>query len=313
MASTPATERFPSSATAKVNIHSPKITLSEITLPNNIVDIPSSPPVIEFSTPRANAAINTAKDASEMDDPEPLRLSGSDNEGDGILEDGYIIEDNEGDMVERTETTSSNKHTIEQRDDSITIDTSHHCSMTTKNSSKDGSPADLIKADETGAAEAADTCQSKTEQCTHAEEAPADSKVEANDEESGHKNEHNLGDGSMRKREEDDEMSEDDVFGDDEHTAVEMQRDANAASAQPRSVRLHLRPTFKAPNAHHLNSQDAKVSCDVTHRRIILIARSVTGLLLYLARLVLTIHQLGTRPLDLHWITMSYSVRGRSS
>jgi hypothetical protein len=124
--------------------------------------------------------------------------------------------------------------------------------------------------------------------------------VEANEEEDGQKNEHDLGDSNKRQGEETDGMSKDDVLGDDGDTAVEIQRDANAASAQHRIIPSHMRPTFKASNAQHLNSQDAKVSCDVILRRNVLIARRVTGLLLYIACLVLTIHQLGTKPLGLH-------------
>jgi hypothetical protein len=53
--------------------------------------------------------------------------------------------------------------------------------------------------------------------------------------------------------------SEDNSFGDDEDTAVEFQKSANAGVTPSRSVPPHMRPAFKVPNTQQSSIPDARV------------------------------------------------------
>ncbi|KAL1608800.1 hypothetical protein SLS59_001991 [Nothophoma quercina] len=253
MTSTPATAASPSSPAAELGTLSSKMPPSEVPLPENAVDTPSSSQFLESHAPHISITLNNVNDVRELDASGSQQRANSDNESDDDLEEGEIAEDAKGDKEEHTETMVLDDHMIEEHLN-VSKDTTHEDFRVTQTPSEDGLSTDVRKIDDVGATKTAKAYKPDGEERVYTTREATDSDVDVSEE--GKREDSDGVQDDLVKKEGDAAVGigGEESFGDDEDTATETQ-EANDALAQPRSVPPHMRPSFKGPVTQNLGAQ----------------------------------------------------------
>lgn len=240
---------------------------SKLPPPKTTVDTPPSTPAAELGSPNTSAASNTIEKMPDVAMSEPLRTLVPAAESDSDLEDGEIGEYDRSatsgaDSAAKTKCAGAHMAvTVEQSYINAKAASLHVVAAKDEEEGEDEVSVDLPAPDkinakavgkETRESEPEGLSSTDTEDLLAAMQKPTIAPEAGSSD--GEEEHLEAADGTQSSGVGEKEMtadeSEDGSFKDDEDNAAETHMHKDTANAPSRSVPPHMRPAFKAPNAH---------------------------------------------------------------